>query len=158
MTNKYDSRKDTEKHIKRVAYYLSICKKELAKKTKLHDFDKIHDKTEKAMFDEYTPKLKHCTYGSEEYYCFLAGLKPALDIHYKNNRHHPEHFANGIKDMTLLDLLEMLCDWKSSSERHADGNIYRSIEINQSRFGYSDELKDILKNTVDFLNSNKNQS
>lgn len=34
MTNKYDSRKDTEKHIKRVAYYLSICKKELAKKSK----------------------------------------------------------------------------------------------------------------------------
>lgn len=89
---------------------------------------------------------------------FSPGLKPAIDIHYKNNRHHPEHFANGIKDMTLLDLLEMLCDWKASSERHADGNIYRSIEINQSRFGYSDELKDILKNTVDFLNSNKNQS
>ena len=105
------------------------------------------------QFDEYTPKLKHCTYGSEEYKSFLAGLKPALDIHYKNNRHHPEHFANGIKDMTLLDLLEMLCDWKASSERHADGNIYRSIEINQSRFGYSDEVKAILKNTVDFLSA-----
>lgn len=151
MTKKYDSRKDTRKHIKRVAYYLYFCKKELSRKAKLHDFDKIHDKTEKAMFDEYTPKLKHCTYGSEKYKSFLAGLKPALDIHYKNNRHHPEHFANGIKDMTLLDLLEMLCDWKVSSERHADGNIYRSIEINQSRFGYSDEVKAILKNTVDFL-------
>ena len=68
-----------------------------------------------------------------------------------------EYFANGIKDMTLLDLLEMLCDWKASSERHADGNIYRSIEINQSRFGYSDEVKDILKNTVNFLNSSKSQ-
>lgn len=157
MTKKYDSRKDTEKHIKRVAYYLNICKKELCKKSKQHDFDKIHDKTEKALFDEYTPKLKHCTYGSDEYKSFLVGLKPALVIHYKNNRHHPEHFANGIKDMTLLDLLEMLCDWKASSERHADGNIYRSIEINQSRFGYSDEVKDILKNTVDFLNSSKSQ-
>lgn len=154
---KYDSKNDTRKHIKRVAHYLAICKKELTRKAKLHDFDKIHDKTEKAMFDEYTPKLKHCTYGSEEYKSFLAGLKPALDIHYKNNRHHPEHFANGIKDMTLLDLLEMLCDWKASSERHADGNIYRSIEINQSRFGYSDEVKDILKNTVNFLNSSKSQ-
>ena len=93
---KYDSKNDTRKHIKRVAHYLAICKKELARKAKLHDFDKIHDKTEKAMFDEYTPKLKHCTYGSEEYKSFLAGLKPALDIHYKNNRHHPENFTNGI--------------------------------------------------------------
>lgn len=64
---KYDSKNDTRKHIKRVAHYLAICKKELARKARLHDFDKIHDKTEKAMFDEYTPKLKHCTYvGLEE--------------------------------------------------------------------------------------------
>lgn len=54
---KYDSKNDTKKHIKRVAHYLNICKKELARKAKLHDFDKIHDKTEKVMFDEYTPKL-----------------------------------------------------------------------------------------------------
>lgn len=47
---KYDSKNDTRKHIKRVAHYLAICKKELARKAKLHDFDKIHDKTEKAMF------------------------------------------------------------------------------------------------------------
>lgn len=103
------------------------------------------------MFDEYSSNLKHCTYGSEEYKSFLDGLKPALNIHYANNRHHPEHFADGIRGMNLLDVLEMICDWKASSERHADGNIYRSIEINQSRFGYSDEVKDILKNTVDFL-------
>ena len=124
---KYDSKNDTRRHIKRVAYYLHICKKELTKKAKLHDFDKIHDETEKAMFDEYSSNLKHCTYGSEEYKSFLDGLKPALDIHYANNRHHPEHFADGIRGMNLLDVLEMICDWKASSERHADGNIYRSI-------------------------------
>jgi hypothetical protein len=42
----------------------------------------------------------------------------------------------------------MIVDWKAASERHADGDILRSIEINQSRFGYSDELKQILVNTV----------
>ena len=45
----------------------------------------------------------------------------------------------------------MICDWKASSERHENGDIYKSIEINQKRFGYSDDLKSILKNTVDFL-------
>lgn len=151
MSEKYDSREDTEEHIKRVGQYISKCISELNHKAEMHDYDKLHDEKEKAMFDEYTHKLKHCTYGSEEYKSFLAGLKPALDIHYANNRHHPEHFENGIHGMNLLDILEMMCDWKASSERHEDGDIYRSIEINQTRFGYSDELKSILKNTADFL-------
>lgn len=68
-----------------------------------------------------------------------------------NNRHHPEHFVNGMNDMNLIDLIEMICDWKASSERHADGDIYKSIEINQKRFGYSDDVKSLLKNTVDYL-------
>ena len=151
---KYDSRKETRKHIKRVGDYLNVCKKEIVKRAKRHDYDKIHDSTEKSLFDEYTLKLKGCTYGSDEYKTFLKGLKEGLDIHYKNNRHHPEHFKNGIKDMNLIDLIEMICDWKAASERHADGNIYRSIEINQERFGYTDELKAILINTADFLIKN----
>ena len=95
--------------------------------------------------------MAKCTYGSEEYKSYLNGLKPALDRHYFNNRHHPEHFDNGIQGMNLIDILEMICDWKASSERHENGDIYKSIEINQKRFGYSDDLKSILKNTVDFL-------
>lgn len=151
MSEKHDSRKDTEKHIECVGQYLSKCVTELEYRAEMHDYDKLHDETEKALFDEYTSKLKHCTYGSEEYKSYLAGLKPALDIHYANNRHHPEHFDDGIRGMNLLDLVEMMCDWKASTERHEDGDIYRSIEINQSRFGYSDEVKSILKNTADFL-------
>lgn len=148
---KYNSKKDTKKHINRVAYYLHLCKKEIMKKAKQHDYDKLHNKVEKKLFDEYTPKLKNCTYGSDEYKTFLEGLKEGLNIHYANNRHHPEHFENGIQGMNLLDLLEMICDWKAASERHNDGDIYESIEINQKRFDYSDELKIIFINTINFL-------
>ena len=148
---KYNSKKDTKKHINRVAHYLYLCKKEIIKKAKQHDYDKLHNEVEKKLFDEYTPKLKNCTYGSDEYKTFLEGLKEGLNIHYANNRHHPEHFENGIQGMNLLDLLEMICDWKSASERHNDGDIYKSIEINQKRFGYSDELKIIFINTINFL-------
>ena len=91
------------------------------------------------------------TDGSPEYNAMLAQLKPALDHHYQHNRHHPEHFKNGIKDMNLVDLVELICDWKAASLRHADGNIRKSIEKNQDRFGYSDELKQILMNTVELL-------
>lgn len=148
---KYDSTKDTLKHIKRVNFYIKRCVKELFKRAKLHDRDKISNSIEKDLFDEFTPKLKGCTFGCEVYKSYLQSLKPALDIHYSENRHHPEHFKDGINGMNLIDLLEMLCDWKASSERHDDGDILKSIEINQSRFGYSDELKTIFINTAFFL-------
>ena len=147
----YDSTKDTLKHIKRVKFYITNCVKELYKRAKLHDHDKIYNHTEKALFDEFTSKLKNCTFGSDEYKSNLESLKPALEIHYMNNRHHPEHFTNGINGMNIIDLLEMICDWKASSERHTDGDILKSIEINQERFGYSDDLKNILINTAIFL-------
>ncbi len=53
--------------------------------------------------------------------------------------------------MNLIDLVEMLCDWKAASMRHHDGNIRRSIEINGDRFGLSPQLVRILENTADLL-------
>ena len=50
-----------------------------------------------------------------------------------------------------LDILEMLCDWKAATLRHKDGDIRKSIEINQKRFGYSDELKRIFLNTLSII-------
>ena len=35
--------------------------------------------------------------------------------------------------------------------RHNDGDIMKSIEINQERFGYSDDLKQLLINTACLL-------
>jgi predicted NAD-dependent protein-ADP-ribosyltransferase YbiA (DUF1768 family) len=48
-----------------------------------------------------------------------------------------------------------VCDWKSATRRHNNGNIHISIEMNQKRFGYSDELKQILLNTVELLPEGK---
>lgn len=56
-----------------------------------------------------------------------------------------------IRNMNLLAIIEMLCDWKAASIRQNGGDIRRSIEINQRRFGYSDELKAILLNTLDVI-------
>jgi hypothetical protein len=78
----------------------------------------------------------------------LKDLKPTLDHHYSNNSHHPEHYKNGIDDMDLLDVIEMLMDWKASTERHDDGNIHSSLEINKNRFHISEQLYNILNNTI----------
>lgn len=58
----------------------------------------------------------------------------------------------GINSMNLVDLIEMICDWKAAGMRHADGDIFRSLEINKERFGMSDQLFEILKNTAEFIN------
>jgi len=145
-----DSMKDTIAHIRLVRRYIIIIMRELDNRRKNHDRLKLKS-PEKEIYDKYTPLLKNSTYGSEEYKSFLKGMKPALDHHYANYRHHPEHFENGVNDMNLVDVMEMLCDWCAASKRHANGNIYRSIDISCERFQIDDQLKQILINTAHML-------
>lgn len=146
----YDSRKDTLLHIKRVSELLSNAATVLLNRAQVHDDSKLSDK-ERHVFDIYTPKLKGSTYGSDEYFGFLKDMQIALDHHYAANRHHPEHFKNGIDDMNLFDIIEMLMDWKAAGERHADGNIFASIKKNTKRFGLSDQLVNIFNNTAKMI-------
>ena len=140
----------TQEHINLVRVFLRVIAVELLKRGETHDLSKMSPEEVEA-FTEYSPKLKTCTYGSEEYKGYLRGLGPALDHHYEVNRHHPEHFVKGIQGMNLVDIVEMLVDWMASTKRHNDGDIRRSIELNQNRFDMSNDLVDILKNTVELL-------
>ncbi len=142
------------RHIEAVRNYLNLVICEILKRQETHDQSKLQS-PEMELFDEVTPRLRGITYGSPEYKQCMVELKVAIEHHNAHNRHHPEHFKEGIKDMTLVDLIEMVCDWKSSSMRHNDGNILKSIDINQTRFGYSDELKQIFKNTAVWLDSHQ---
>lgn len=143
----YDSRKDTLDHIATVRELLNECIRELDRRAENHDHTKLHS-PEKPLFDKFTPKLASTTYGSEEYFEYIKQLKPALDHHYAYNSHHPEHYENRVNGMDLFDLIEMLMDWKAASQRHEDGDIYKSIEKNKTRFDLSDQLCDILFNTA----------
>lgn len=148
---KYDSTVDTLKHIKRVSQLLTECSVELIKRANCHDDSKLKS-PEKELFDEYTPKLRECTYGSDEYKEYLKELKVALNHHYKHNSHHPEHYENGVNGFDLFDLIEMFMDWKAATERHEDGDIRKSIKINKERFELSDQICDIFRNTANRLN------
>lgn len=139
---------ETMKHIQEVQHLIYCCIEKLLVRCREHDQSKLSS-PEVEIFTEYTVKLKNTTYGSDEYKKYLEAMKPALDNHYKANRHHPEHWSEGINDMSLIDMLEMFCDWCAASQRHADGDIRKSIEINTSRFGISEQLKRILLNTVE---------
>ena len=108
-----------------------------------------------SYFDKLTPLLAGSEFGSSEYRDFLKQLKPALDHHYAKNSHHPEHYWDGINGMDLFDIIEMFADWKAASERHENGDIYKSIEINKRRFEMSAQLKQIFINTASNLGFKK---
>lgn len=139
-------------HIDLVQRLLACLQVELIKRSVSHDRSKLVP-PEVSTFVEFTPKLKASTYGSPEYKQFLVDMKPALDNHYANNRHHPEHFPNGVNDMNLIDLLEMITDWFCASRRHADGDPYKSLEHNTGRFGLEPQLVQLLANTIPVLQS-----
>jgi hypothetical protein len=115
-----------------------------------HDASKLVE-PELSVFNEYTPKLADSTYGSDEYKTFLGGMGEGLRHHYAANDHHPEHHVDGIAAMNLVELIEMLADWKAATLRHADGNLARSIEQNAERFEYGDEIKRLLLNTAESM-------
>ena len=143
----YDSRPDTYAHITEVRHRLFQCIRELMTRAHVHDASKLSE-PERSVFDEYTPKLRDSTYGSDEYKAFLEGMGEGLRHHYRVNDHHPEHFANGVDDMDLLQVVEMLCDWKAATMRHADGDLARSIVQNSERFGYGAQFERLLMNTA----------
>ena len=140
----------TWEHINLVMKLLASAQIELMRRQFTHDRSKLKS-PEAEAFARYTPKLKNSVYGSDEYKSFLTGMEPALRHHYEHNRHHPEHFQNGVEGMTLFDLLEMFIDWCAAVQRHDDGNIYRSIEISARRFNLSPQLVQILENTIPWI-------
>lgn len=150
-----DQRFKTIRHIEAVRNFLNFCVVELLHRAEQHDQSKLQS-PEREMFDEFTEKLRGTTYGSPEYKAMTAEMKKgALAHHYAQNRHHPEHHKNGYKDMNLIDILEMFCDWKASSMRHNDGNLLKSIEIQQEKLGFSDDLRLVLENTAKLFDSAK---
>ncbi len=66
------------------------------------------------------------------------------------NRQQLEH-TSSINGMNLFDLLEMLIDWTAATRRHADGDIQESLKINRERFAMGDQLVQIFKNTVPWI-------
>jgi len=138
---------ETMEHIHTVCHYLNLFIKEMLDRCEKHDQSKLCS-PEVEIFTEFTNKLAGTTYGSDEYKKHLRSMKPTLDHHYANNAHHPEFYINGMEGMTLIDLIEMFADWVSATKRHKDGDIFKSIEINQKRFGYPDMLKKIFVRTA----------
>ncbi len=143
----YNATVEHKNNVKRVI--TAVCQ-ELTYRGMVHDDSKLHE-PELSGFADRLHLLKDLTYGSEAYKKQCDENKECLEHHYENNSHHPEHHSNGFRGMNLIDLVEMVCDWRAAVERHDDGNFLDSLRINQERFNMSDDICQIIANTVELL-------
>lgn len=151
MKNQLNHCWGTAVHKAHVMKYLLSFSGRLMWRALTHDLSKFGS-FERAVFSEVTPQFKDNPYGSDGYKDCLKALGPALEHHLASNRHHPEHFGDaGVDGMTLVDLVEMVCDWKAASKRHPGSTLLKSLEVNEKRFSLERQLLRILENTAEQL-------
>lgn len=149
MITEKEYQTETREHIGLVRYWMSAAVINLRERATRHDKSKLEDPEMRGFMAMHNDrKLQSMRYGTPEYMAQLATHDSTVQHHYAENDHHPEHFENGIRSMSLLSVLEMLCDWQASTKRMKDGDLRRSIEINAERFGYGEELTQLLLNTA----------
>lgn len=149
-----ECRVETQKHIDKVRKYIRFFTDKLTSRGENHDASKM-ESPEVELFAEHTERLAEIDYGSDEYKKELEELQPALEHHYAVNRHHPQHFPDGINGMNIIDIVELIADWKASSERYNNGNLLKSIEINAKRFNMDEQLTQILMNTARMMDEHE---
>lgn len=107
---------------------------ELGKRFILHDNSKVSD-------EEVSNFVKIENYGNMKNPEVLMDerLKENIALHWKNNRHHPEHFED-YHQMNEIDIWEMCCDWYSRSLQNKT-NFLSFVEKRQEiRFKFDQEF------------------
>jgi len=137
---------DTINHIGKVQSNLSKVIYNLNDRKDVHDRSKLEE-PELSGYEGLTQALKGLTYGTPEHRAAFAPYKEIIQHHYASNQHHPEHWHLGVTDMSLLDIIEMLADWKAANDRN-NGDFGHSIQVSVSRFNISEQLHAILINTA----------
>lgn len=120
-------------------YFLKENKEDFAlnlmKRAFVHDISKL-SKFEFHAADAFDSFSKHTNTRNHN---FSNDEKIFLHEHWKNNKHHPEHWDD-VNNMTDVDIAEMVCDWHARSVEFED-NLIEYIEHRQkTRFAFPDSL------------------
>jgi hypothetical protein len=142
--------RETLKHVNEVRGNIQLVIKELDERAQVHDASKFVE-PEASIYAAHLEDMVKTQYGTPEYQAMLDKVRPALDNHYAKNRHHPQHWPNGIEDMDLCDIMEMFCDWIAATKRLKNGNVHNSIKVNAERFKINPQLVKIFENTANRL-------
>lgn len=132
-------------HIKKVQKKMEFFARCLYDRSMNHDSSKL--KSPEILGWAAMDREPKYPYGSYLYYEKMARYKETFDHHYSVNRHHPEHYTDPNHQMTIIDLLEMLCDWFSYKDNFTWEEGYDRIIEQCTRFNFSDSIQSLLLNT-----------
>lgn len=114
----------------------------------MHDISKFY-LDEFDGFVEADAKNTWSAYGTPEY-VKQVNENVGIQLHWKRNTHHPEYHKNGVNDMSFLDILEMVIDWKSAAETY-NTNFSESIEYSIKRFNFDEKQSWLVRIIADSL-------
>lgn len=77
--------------------------------------------------------------------CFSEEAREGITAYLEEKLQTLESRING---MTLMDVVEMFCDWKAAGERREGHAFIASLMLNRIRFGLSEQLYTIFVNTA----------
>lgn len=137
-------------HISEVAENLEDISHSLIKRAWAHDRSKL-EPIEFDAFVQTRPKFKKANYGTKEYQECVDAIKPSIDHHYSKNRHHTAYFEDGFQGMNLIDILEMLADWKAANRRSPDLTFEDSLPKCYEKYGIPKNMQRHIENTLKYL-------
>ena len=76
--------------------------------------------------------------------------KSMIMLHWKHNRHHPEHFED-YHEMNEVDIMEMCCDWYARSLQFKTAFIPFIEDRQEKRFKFDDAFYKRVRKYCDFL-------
>lgn len=138
---------DTNDHILKVQTNIGEISENLHERAKAHDESKFLPE-ERDIYAVVVPEFKKYKYGTPEHKAVSDKLGPAWEHHLSNNDHHTQYHTNGVWDMDLMMIIEMLSDWKAASDRHEHNDYEDGLLINIEKYGIEDQLASILLRTA----------
>ena len=130
-----------------VAYYIALVIVKLLSRAIFHDMSKLRI-DEIRGFSKLTTGYGSCRYDSPEYKARHKVLSETLKLHYERNSHHPEHYNGDVTKMDIIDIAEMVCDWKAAVH-YAHGDIKESIRIQKVKYRLEGQLLDYITSLTD---------
>lgn len=141
---------DTLVHMKEVAALLSQAEADLRQRGVVHDLTKLQE-PEFTAFVSNTPHFKQANYGTPEYAACVERIRPAIEHHHQNNRHHTAFHPNGVADMNLMDIIEMVADWRAAARRSPDLSFKEALPRAFKKYGIDETLQKLILNTIEYL-------
>ena len=110
----------------------------LQERSIMHDLSKLQEDEFDGFVEADSAQL-YKDFASKEYHTKLKENK-GIALHLSRNRHHPDMFPNGVSDMSFIDILEMVVDWKSASETYGTDFI-EGLKYSFERFNLDEKQR-----------------